>query len=204
MCRYEMPTICIHSEYKFIVECVSETLENRQPIANLAAEIARLNRTYRRVAIAIGSSSGLSHTEFGILWHLKLEEDFYTRAQEKGTIAGPHSEDCPNGHPIGTKGGIRINDIATILHLSQSVISRQVASMEERGLTSRTPDPQDARATFITLSDKGRTTLKEVIEQHSVFTKEALETWSDDDIEHVTHILERLSADMRKKLRDNP
>ena len=77
---------------------MSETPENRQPIANLVAEIARLNRTYRRVTIAIGASSGLSHTEFGILWHLKLEEDFYAHAQEKGTIAGPHIDDCPNGN----------------------------------------------------------------------------------------------------------
>ena len=183
---------------------MSDTPENHQPIANLVAEIARLNRTYRRVTLAIGASSGLSHTEFGILWHLKLEEDFYARAQEKGTIDGPHSDECPNSHHIGAKGGIRINDIATILHLSQSVISRQVASMEEHGLTSRTPDPQDARATLITLSDKGRTTLQEVTEQHSVFTKEALDTWTDDDIENVTHILARLSEDMRKKLRENP
>ncbi len=183
---------------------MSETPENRQPIANLVAEIARLNRTYRRVTIAIGASSGLSHTEFGILWHLKLEEDFYAHAQEKGTIAGPHIDDCPNGNSGSTQGGIRINDIAKILHLSQSVISRQVASMEERGLISRTSDPQDARATLITLSDKGRTTLKDVTEQHSIFAKQALETWSDDDIEHVTQTLEHLSADIRKKLRENP
>lgn len=172
---------------------ITDPLENRESITTLVAEIARLTRTYRRIAIAISTSSGLGCTEFGILWHLKQQEDS-AASTAVSTAAEPHT----------STGGIRINDIATILHLSQSVISRQVAGLEERGLTSRTPDPQDARATLITLSDKGRNTLADVMKQHSIFTKEALKEWSDNDIEHAAHLLERLSIDMRDKLLHQP
>ncbi len=59
-------------------------------------------------------------------------------------------------------GVARISELATVDHCSQPTMTTQVRRLEEAGLTTRTPDPHDARAVLIRITDKGMRTLARV------------------------------------------
>jgi DNA-binding MarR family transcriptional regulator len=50
----------------------------------------------------------------------------------------------------------RMIDLASDMHLSQSALSRAVARLERDGLVKRSICPDDRRAMFVCLTDKGR------------------------------------------------
>lgn len=52
--------------------------------------------------------------------------------------------------------GLRAKDIAAHLAVSPPTIADTLAALERKGLVLRAPDPTDARATCVTLTDEGR------------------------------------------------
>jgi DNA-binding MarR family transcriptional regulator len=56
---------------------------------------------------------------------------------------------------IGDRGEARISDLAALDHCSQPTMTTQVRRLEDAGLVTRTPDPHDARAVLIAITDKG-------------------------------------------------
>jgi len=56
---------------------------------------------------------------------------------------------------VGDIGPARIGDLAEADHSSQPTMTSQVQKAEARGWLTRTPDPEDARASLIALSSKG-------------------------------------------------
>jgi DNA-binding MarR family transcriptional regulator len=69
----------------------------------------------------------------------------------------------------------RMSELATDTHLSQSALSRAVARLERDGLVERSMCPDDRRAMFVRLTDKGRRVHRKAQPTHrSVLS----ETWS--------------------------
>jgi len=56
----------------------------------------------------------------------------------------------------------RISDLATLDHCSQPTMTIQVRRLEDAGLVTRAPDPNDARAVLIRITPKGVRTLARV------------------------------------------
>lgn len=56
---------------------------------------------------------------------------------------------------VGDIGPARIGDLAEADHSSQPTMTSQIQRAETRGWVTRTPDPDDARASLIALSAKG-------------------------------------------------
>ena len=52
-------------------------------------------------------------------------------------------------------GPARIGDLALADHTSQPTMTTQVRRLEERGWAQRCPDPEDARASLITITALG-------------------------------------------------
>lgn len=87
----------------------------------------------------------------------------------------------------------RIGDLAEILSLDVSTVSRQVQSLEGAGLARREPHPTDGRSSLLTITDTGTV----VVEAHrrarrSLFA-EALEDVPVSDLRSVTEILQGLA-----------
>lgn len=61
---------------------------------------------------------------------------------------------------------LRMTELAASSGLSKSRLSHQMRRLEQRGLTSRSVCPDDARGTLGTLTDLGFTTLKEASHPH--------------------------------------
>lgn len=57
---------------------------------------------------------------------------------------------------LGKFGSMTARDICVISHIEKTKVSRAVSALEEDGLLSRTPSPQDRRAEILALTDRGR------------------------------------------------
>ncbi|MCW3158893.1 MarR family winged helix-turn-helix transcriptional regulator [Micropruina sonneratiae] len=60
---------------------------------------------------------------------------------------------------VEEQGPIRIGDLAEADHTSQPAVTRQVGRLETLGWAARTPDPDDARACLVTITEPGRRAL---------------------------------------------
>ena len=57
---------------------------------------------------------------------------------------------------LGARAPRTLNDIATSLNLDKAQMSRSVATLVERGVVLRRPNPQDSREVLLQFSAKGR------------------------------------------------
>jgi len=55
---------------------------------------------------------------------------------------------------------VRLSDLATRLSLDSSTVSRQIKNLEDQGFVRRTDDPDDRRASVLTLTDAGADELR--------------------------------------------
>lgn len=55
---------------------------------------------------------------------------------------------------------LRMQDLAAVVVLSRTRISRVVAELEAAALVQRQPNPDDGRSAYAALTDEGRTTLR--------------------------------------------
>ncbi len=90
----------------------------------------------------------------------------------------------------------RPGDLAAHLMVAPSVASRAVAALEADGLVQRHPDPDDARASRVGITDLGRERLAE----HRRYLLErvvaALPDWDDTDAALAVQVLSRLDLSL--------
>jgi DNA-binding MarR family transcriptional regulator len=91
---------------------------------------------------------------------------------------------------------IRASDLAGLMCLDLSTISRHLASLEARGLVERQPDPLDGRASLLTLSERGRSVSSRVCAARRELFAEFLSEWPEREIERLAGLLTRFAADM--------
>ena len=80
------------------------------------------------------------------------------------------------------EGPIRASALSTVFDLDKGAISRQVQHLVDLGLVDRTPDPDDGRATLISVSDEGARRYIDVAEHRRKFFDERLGEWSAEEI----------------------
>jgi len=84
----------------------------------------------------------------------------------------------------------RVASLATHQLVDPSVVSRQVASLEKRGLVARRTDPDDGRASLVSLTDAGREKVAEVRRLHLETVTESLQGWP---VERVSRLADDLA-----------
>ncbi len=97
---------------------------------------------------------------------------------------------------LAHRGPIRTTDLAGVLDLDASTVSRHVRTLEERGLVARTTDPDDGRATRLAVTDDGRERLEAGASRRRALIAELLEDWSPEDRETLRRLLTRLADDV--------
>ena len=97
---------------------------------------------------------------------------------------------------LAHRGALRPTDLAGVLDLDASTVSRHVRTLEERGLVARTTDPDDGRATRLALTDEGRERLEAGAARRRALVAELLEDWSAEDRETLRRLLTRLADDV--------
>jgi DNA-binding MarR family transcriptional regulator len=92
---------------------------------------------------------------------------------------------------------IRMSDLAALLCLDLSTVSRQVKALEDLGMVARTADPDDRRAYLLEPTPAAREVVADVKAAFSRLVDLALTDWSEDDRQTLTTLLDRLAADLR-------
>jgi DNA-binding MarR family transcriptional regulator len=95
----------------------------------------------------------------------------------------------PSGRSVGAlltlrrldeEGPLRITDLAAAELVAQPTMTGIVRRLEQDGLVRRTPDPADARAVRVALTDAGHDELAAVRAQRAAVLERRLERLDDD------------------------
>ena len=93
------------------------------------------------------------------------------------------------------KTGLRMSELSKDILISQAGLSRAVARLEARGLVDRQPDPEDARASILRLSNAGVHLQRRVGARHGRHVAEAMTCRLDDaELIQLRDLCQRLLA----------
>jgi DNA-binding MarR family transcriptional regulator len=92
--------------------------------------------------------------------------------------------------------GIRLTDLAGLLGLDPSVVSRQVTSLERQGWVRREADPSDRRATLLALTPTGTELVADLRAARARALARVVPGWTDAELEALADQLGRLNRDV--------
>lgn len=96
-------------------------------------------------------------------------------------------------------GRLRMTDLADGVVYSRSGITYQAQLLEQRGLITRSPSPEDERSTIVGLTPAGRGALRAVFPGHIATVHDLLFAPLDDgDAEDLARVLTVVTAHLRK------
>ena len=95
-------------------------------------------------------------------------------------------------------GHLRMTDLADGVVYSRSGLTYQAQLLDQRGLITRSPSPDDERSTVVAITATGREVLAAVFPGHIEAVREFLfAPLTDDDADDLARILGRVSAHLR-------
>jgi DNA-binding MarR family transcriptional regulator len=92
-------------------------------------------------------------------------------------------------------GPCRVGAVAEALHIDLSGASRQLAALADAGHVRRERDPEDGRSQRIAITASGQAALAAAHARMTEAFSDAVETWSDDDVDGLAETLARLTED---------
>ena len=94
------------------------------------------------------------------------------------------------------EGAKNINELATTLALDGTTVTRQIASMETRGLVEKTSDPTDGRIALVARTEKGARLVEDMRRVRVERVKELFSEWSEEDMSAFAGYLARCNLDL--------
>jgi DNA-binding MarR family transcriptional regulator len=95
---------------------------------------------------------------------------------------------------LADHGPLRASSIVGHFAMDKASVSRQVQHLLDLGLVDRCPDPEDGRATLLSVSDEGRRRLKDVANHRRKLLDERLGDWDDQELASFAAVLARYNA----------
>ena len=91
---------------------------------------------------------------------------------------------------------VRATDLAEHVALDLSTISRHLRALEDAGLLTRSPDPDDRRASLLSVTDEGRHYIERAVRARTALLASATTGWDRDDVATLSHLMTRLAHDL--------
>jgi DNA-binding MarR family transcriptional regulator len=91
---------------------------------------------------------------------------------------------------------LRLSELAHMMNLDPSTVSRHVRALETQGLARRETDPSDARAVILATTAAGREVLDRLLVARHQLLEKALAEWPDGDRQDIARLLVRLAEDL--------
>ena len=98
--------------------------------------------------------------------------------------------------PLERDGAQRCSALAAQAGIDVSVASRQIAVLERAGHVERRPDPEDGRASLLSLTPAGAEAMAATRALRSDWALGALAGWDEEDARTLNDLLDRLVADL--------
>lgn len=95
---------------------------------------------------------------------------------------------------LAETGPLRSSAVVESLGIDKGAVSRQVQHLVELDLVARTPDPDDGRATLLSVTDGAKRRLADVARQRRRLLDERLGEWSEDELTELVSSLARYNA----------
>ncbi|MYR07329.1 MarR family transcriptional regulator [Gordonia sp. SID5947] len=86
-----------------------------------------------------------------------------------------------------------MSDLLGELALEKSTLTRQIDSVVRLGLVERHPDPDDARARLVALTESGRSRFNDVALTALADWRDQLSRWDPEDVRQLADLLRRLA-----------
>ena len=119
-----------------------------------------------------------------------------SRASARERAHAIHPRLDPTAYPLvavlGRRGPTRPSELGDLLYLDRSTVTRQVDAAARLGLVTRLPDPTDARARLVALTEEAGRRLRELQVERTRRWRAALATWPEADVERLTALLGHL------------
>ncbi|TXR57738.1 MarR family winged helix-turn-helix transcriptional regulator [Quadrisphaera setariae] len=105
---------------------------------------------------------------------------------------------------VAAAGPVRVSEVAELMGLDLSTVSRQVSHLRRDGLVESTPDADDGRSQRLSVTDAGRALLRD--ERHRMVDRlvERLVDWDDAELAEITALIGRLTADLSAAPQHHP
>ncbi|MFD7002023.1 MarR family winged helix-turn-helix transcriptional regulator [Streptomyces mirabilis] len=103
---------------------------------------------------------------------------------------------------VADSGSLRPSELANLLSVEASHVTRQVQQLEKTGYLTRVPDPNDRRAQRIELTPAGRDAVDRVREASCRGMSVALADWAPEDLEQLATLCHRLVDDFFEHAED--
>lgn len=84
-------------------------------------------------------------------------------------------------------------ELADVMGLDKSTVSRLLGSLAHRDLIERTADPADRRSQVVALSEHGRARLAAARDEHSADLARVLADWTPEEIGDAVRLIARLT-----------
>jgi DNA-binding MarR family transcriptional regulator len=91
-------------------------------------------------------------------------------------------------------GPVRVSELADADHSSQPTTTAAVQRLEARGWARREPDPGDARATLVSITEEGRSALAHVRRARAAALSPTLDALPEADLARLRDAVDALEA----------
>jgi len=91
------------------------------------------------------------------------------------------------------EGGVRQKVLTEELHINPSSVSEMISKLENGGYVKRTVDPEDKRATLITLTEVGDARAAELADERQERFAKVFGGLTDEEKEQLIGLLEKLT-----------
>jgi DNA-binding MarR family transcriptional regulator len=93
-------------------------------------------------------------------------------------------------------GPVRTNELADVLHLDASTVTRQVTALVAGGFVARRPDPADGRSSTLVLTAEGRRIMGAVERDRRVVLHELFSDWAEGERRDLGRVLTKLNISL--------
>ena len=97
---------------------------------------------------------------------------------------------------------LRLTDLAEQLQIEAPAVTRKAQHLERSGLVSRTPDPNDGRATQLQLSTQGRRTINRILTVRRAWLQTLLSDWPEASQIEFARLLRLFTYDVNQYLKE--
>lgn len=128
-----------------------------------------------------------------------------TRSDVRSSMRGPTGQDLSLTDiwllgAVVEQGPLRAGDLAVWQGVDKSTVTPQLRRLDEAGLVTRSPDPDDGRATLVSATARGLRVLEEMHGAGAALFSDVLRSWSATDRDQFARLLSRFSEQLVKQL----